>query len=335
MRLDLFWLLDRYPGETAAGVTARVLDETRLAEELGFEGCWYAEHHFSDYGVCPAPAVLMAAAAAATTRVRLGAAVAVLPLNHPIRLAEDYATVDVISGGRLDLGVGTGFLHDEYAGFAVPHGERRARFDESLELLTGLWADGIPERAGGVCPGPAVSLNLRPVQRPRPPIWIAVVRAEAVRPVARRGFPILTLPYAFRLGDRELELFGDAYRSTYAGLAPPGLTAAYHAYVATNTPAARAAVVPYLDRYLEHRVQQARFRPDDLLDEGLAIVGDAAACADRIRRLERAGVTHLLLMMSFGGMPAEMARESMERMAREVMPEFRGVTHGSPAHLAT
>ena len=94
-------------------------------------------------------------------------------------------------------------------------------------------------------------------------------------------------------------------------------------------------VVPYLDRYLEHRVQQARFRPDDLLDEGLAIVGDAAACADRIRRLERAGVTHLLLMMSFGGMPPEMARESMERMAREVMPEFQGVTHGSAAHLAT
>jgi alkanesulfonate monooxygenase SsuD/methylene tetrahydromethanopterin reductase-like flavin-dependent oxidoreductase (luciferase family) len=326
MRFDLFWILDNYPdeGESPGAVLARVLGETRLAEDLGFEGCWYAEHHFTPYGACPSPPVLLGAAAVLTKRVRLGAAVGVLPLSGPIRQAEDYAMVDLLSGGRLDLGVGSGYLRYEYEGFGLSFDEKRQRFDEALPLLRTLWTGRAPERLTGYYPGPAVSLNVRPLQRPLPPLWLAIVRAEAVRPAARKGYPIMVIPYAVTLTDDDLDLFTRAFRSTYAGpeARPPGLAAAYHAFVAPTTQEAHARVLPYLDRYIESRTQHIGGSAEDILRGELAIVGDPATCVDRIRRLEACGVDHLLLIMSFGRLPDELVRSSMSLMVSEVMPAF-------------
>lgn len=326
MRFDLFWILDQHPetGETAGSVLTRVLDETRLAEDLGYEGCWYAEHHFTPYGVCPSPPVLLAAAAMRTRRVRLGAAVSVLPLSGPIRLAEDYAMVDVLSGGRLDLGVGSGYLHSDYEGFGIPFAEKRPRFDEALTLMLSLFDGGAPGRDQGFYTGPAVGLNVLPLQRPHPPIWLAIVRAEAVRPAARKGYPIMLIPYAVTLRDEDLSLFTEAYGHAYRGPSEqaPALTAAYHAFVAHSTAEAQATVLPYLDRYIESRVQHIGGTAREILRDELAIVGSPAACVDRIRRLHECGVRHLLMIMSFGRMPPDLVGASMTLMADEVMPAF-------------
>src|SRR5215510_2715293 len=138
MRLGLFSVVDHYPAELARSTSelyAEVLEQVEAAEEWGFDSFWLAEHHFHEYGAVPRPPVLLAAAAQRTRRVRLGAGVVVLPFDHPLRVAEDYAMVDVLSGGRLNLGVGSGYLQHEYAGFGVDAAEKRERFDESLEVL--------------------------------------------------------------------------------------------------------------------------------------------------------------------------------------------------------
>jgi alkanesulfonate monooxygenase SsuD/methylene tetrahydromethanopterin reductase-like flavin-dependent oxidoreductase (luciferase family) len=127
IRLSTFSILDHYP-ERPGSVGDRLqrsLDLCELADELGYEACWVGEHHFSNFGVMPNPAVWLAAAAQRTRRIRLGPAVSVLPLRHPLQVVEDYALVDQLSGGRLNLGVGSGTLPFEFDGFGIDAAEKR------------------------------------------------------------------------------------------------------------------------------------------------------------------------------------------------------------------
>ena len=121
LRFDVFTVLDGYPaaGQRPRDTITRTLSEAELADQLGFDTFWLAEHHFAPYGICPSPPVLLSAIAQHTRHIRLGPAVCVLPLEHPIRVAEQYAMVDIISGGRLEMAVGAGYLNHEFAGFGV------------------------------------------------------------------------------------------------------------------------------------------------------------------------------------------------------------------------
>src|SRR3989442_7927769 len=121
--------------QTHADVYAHALAECKLADELGFDTVWLAEHHFSAYGICPSLAVLAAAVARETSRVRIGTAVVVAPFAHPIRIAEEWAMVDILSEGRLDFGIGRGYQPAEFRGLGISMEQTRERFDESLELF--------------------------------------------------------------------------------------------------------------------------------------------------------------------------------------------------------
>src|SRR5438552_2649519 len=118
-----------------AEVIREALAQTVLAEEMGFDSCWLAEHHFSNYGLVGGILTMAAAMAQATRRIRIGLAVSVLPLNHPIRFAEDAALVDILSNGRLDVGVGRGYQPSEFAQFGIPLEEALERFQECLQIL--------------------------------------------------------------------------------------------------------------------------------------------------------------------------------------------------------
>ena len=142
MRLGLFSVVDHYPaemGRSTGDFYAELLEQAEAAEEGGFDSFWVAEHHFHEYGAVPRPPILLSAVAQRTRRIRLGSGVVVLPFDHPLRVAEDYAMVDVLSGGRLNLGVGSGYLKHEYAGFGVDPEDKRAHFDEALEVLLRAW----------------------------------------------------------------------------------------------------------------------------------------------------------------------------------------------------
>ena len=141
MRFGTYYLLQAPPGIAHPDVVRREIEQMVWTEELGFDSIWLTEHHFIEYGLSVSPAILATAAAMRTQRVRIGLAAAILPFHDPIRLAEELAMVDILSGGRLDVGVGRGNRPVEFSGYRVPQIESRERFEETLEVLLGAWTN--------------------------------------------------------------------------------------------------------------------------------------------------------------------------------------------------
>ena len=180
MKQSLFLLLDHDPqySESLGERFEFVLDHARLAEDLGFDALWLAEHHFQRVGSVPNPAVMRAAVAARTRRLRVGPAVGVLPYRDPVFVAEDYALVDLISGGRLNRGVRCGSQTAEFAELGADFENRRRSFQENLEKLRDLWSSD--------------RLNVAPEQSP-PPIFVATTSVENAFAMEQKGDSIITL----------------------------------------------------------------------------------------------------------------------------------------------
>jgi len=331
LRFDTFTVLDGYPaaGQRPQDVIARTLSEAQLAEQLEFDTFWLAEHHFMPYGICPSPPVLLSAIAQRTRRIRLGPAVCVVPLEHPIRVAEQYAMVDVISDGRLEMAVGAGYLKHEFAGFGVDAASRRERFDEGLDVLLALWSGQSVSHTGRWFQLDSMQLNVLPLQKPRPPVWVAVGHPQSVRPAARRGVPILLIPYAAGLTDAPLAELIEVYRSGFvandtAGAAAVG--AAYHLIVAPTDAEARELMQEALRTYIASRTQHVGLDATAIIAGGLAIAGDPDACIRRIRALEETGLDRLLLIASFGNLPLQIVERTLRLFAAEVRPAFGAST---------
>jgi alkanesulfonate monooxygenase SsuD/methylene tetrahydromethanopterin reductase-like flavin-dependent oxidoreductase (luciferase family) len=171
-------------------VYGELLDLFAYAENLGFSHAWVAEHHFSNYGTLGGPPVFLAALAGRTTSMRIGPAVSVLPFHDPLRLAEDYAALDVISGGRLEFGAGRGYQPGEFAGFGIDMAEARDRFWESLDVITRAWEGSPFAHTGRYYQFPEITLKPRPVQDPIP-LYVASVSPETFEMVGARGHSIM------------------------------------------------------------------------------------------------------------------------------------------------
>jgi alkanesulfonate monooxygenase SsuD/methylene tetrahydromethanopterin reductase-like flavin-dependent oxidoreductase (luciferase family) len=331
MRVGLFSVVDHYPAElprTSAQFYAELLEQAEAADALGFDSFWIAEHHFHEYGAIPSPPVWLAAAAQRTRRIRLGAAVVVLPFRNPLQVAEDYAMVDVLSGGRLNLGAGSGYLAHEFAGFGVPVEDKRERFDEALDIVLKAWTGARFSHEGKYHTVRDVALNVVPVQRPRPPVWLAVLRNEAAVHVGKKGFPAMMIPYATTEDLGELAGIVRTFRAAFveAGGRAEDATVPFglHAHVAESRAEAERDGRPAMDRYVRTRLY-AKQRPFDLLrDKQLIAVGTPDDMVDVVRAYERAGLTHFLAIANFGGLPHDRVLRSMALMARHVLPVFHG-----------
>ena len=141
MRFGTYFFLQAPPGHRHADIIQRELQQMVWSEQLGFDEVWLTEHHFIDYGLSVDPATLASAIASRTSRVRIGLAAAILPFHDPIRLAEQMALVDIISKGRLDVGVGRGNRPSEFAGYRIPQVESRERFDEAVQIMVRAWTE--------------------------------------------------------------------------------------------------------------------------------------------------------------------------------------------------
>lgn len=163
------------------------LELIRIAEENGFESAWVAEHHFTRVGWFSSPLTFLAGAATRTKRIRLGTAVALLPFDNPIRLAEEAATVDILSNGRLVLGVGLGVRDEEFKGFGVPRRERVGRLEESVEILRKAWTGERFSYKGRYYEVNDVTVTPPPARKPHPPLYFGAYAPKAVERAARLG----------------------------------------------------------------------------------------------------------------------------------------------------
>ncbi|WP_253772538.1 LLM class flavin-dependent oxidoreductase [Goodfellowiella coeruleoviolacea] len=319
MKFSIFSVTDHYPDRdrTIGQFYDQLLDEIGHAEELGFANYFLAEHHFHAYGVVSSPAVLLAAAARQTSRIGLGPAVAVLPFHNPLRLAEEYAMLDQLSGGRLVLGVGSGYLQHEYDGFNIGPWEKRQRFDEALEILERAWTGAPVTFHGYYHHVDQVRLAITPVATP--PLWVAVIRPEAAYHVGRQGRNIMLIPYASASNIEDLAEIVGAYRRgrTEVGLTGTGdVAVALHTYVGAADGDVREEVGPAIQQYTDTRLYHRSHRDYDELDAAeLVLFGDADKVEKRIAKLAGLGATHLMALSNFGGLDAKLVRASMTRLA--------------------
>ncbi len=327
--LSCFSVVDHYPSGRHPGHTRTVerfyrqlLDECLLAERLGYDTFFVAEHHFHEYGAIPNPAVWMAAAAVLTSRIRLGPAVSVLPFHDPRVVAEDYAMVDQLSRGRVVFGAGSGYLAHEFQGFGVDPATKRARFDEALEIVRRLWRGERLTLAGthhGLC---GVELNVRPWRDREIPVYVAALRREALYWIGRNGLDAMIVPYA--TVDR-FEEIGDLVAEFRRGRADGGhdggeVIVALHTHVAESDEAARAEAAAAFDLYVDTRLYARRQTYEDIQRSGLSLMGGVETVAEKLRRLAEMGVRHVAALYNFGDLPTALARRSLERLMGEAAP---------------
>jgi len=176
-------------------VYERAIERFEIMDETGYDAVWLAEHHFSGFSVCPSVHMMATMAAARTRRLRIGTAVSLAPFYHPLRLAEEIALLDNLSGGRVNWGAGRGFSRVEFEAFGVPVKESAGRFREAVDVVLGAWTQERLSHAGEYFHFDGVEVLPKPLQQPHPPVWMAATSESAIDWAAGRGFSILMDPH--------------------------------------------------------------------------------------------------------------------------------------------
>jgi alkanesulfonate monooxygenase SsuD/methylene tetrahydromethanopterin reductase-like flavin-dependent oxidoreductase (luciferase family) len=345
MDFGLFFLMQRDERWSEREVYDSALEQMLAAEALGYGSVWIAEHHFNDYGLCPAPPVLASFVAARTTTLRLGMGVSLMPLHHPIDLAEQLAVLDVVSGGRLDVGIGRGGTLQDYQTFQADRADSRARVEEGIALLERCWSGQRFDFAGRFHSAEGLHVRPRPVQRPHPPLFVAANSEDSVLSAARLGLPTLS---SFFVPLDELRRRRRIYRDTALAAGRPEAEIAdlerrswvmRVVHVAPEHDEALRVTEPafmgYQQKMAVLRTETTgggvpnsfdrsllRLRPfGEYLDDGWAHFGTAAEVRAGLQEhLDATGYQRVLLVMALPGLPTDLALRSMRLFAEEVAP---------------
>ncbi|MGE0259534.1 MAG: LLM class flavin-dependent oxidoreductase [Alphaproteobacteria bacterium] len=300
------------------------------AEALGFYGSFVTEHHFTKIGQISATLNLLTWIAARTTTLRLGTAVIVLPWHNPVLLAEQAATLDLLSGGRLDFGVGKGYRNNEFAGFAMPPEEAESRFDEALAVIVKAFAADQPfSHAGRYWRFENIVVEPPPAQRPHPPLWMAASSAESIRGCARYGANLLLDQFAAPelIGER-IALYRRALEDAGRVYDPARVAVARNFWVATDAADTEAALrrqAQANQRLLDLSRGPASRPASHILGysdapgarEAHALIGTPDEIITKLDALRRVGVDYVLLS-------GQGSRDNLRRFARHIMPAFSG-----------
>ncbi|HXY98909.1 MAG TPA: LLM class flavin-dependent oxidoreductase [Stellaceae bacterium] len=303
------------------------IDYVGEAERLGFRSVFLVEHHFTGHAQVSASLTLLSYLAARTRTIRLGTAVVVLPWHNPVLVAEQAATLDLLSGGRLDFGVGKGYRESEFSGFCVPAEEATDRFDEAIEVIRKAWTSpGRFSHHGKRWHFADVVVEPAPVQRPHPPFWLGAGSAESIRRAAREGYNLLL----DQLGSTDLTIervaifreecvrIGRAYDPMMVGVTR-GLQIARSAEERQKALQTRVQVIrnigtlargPGAERYADPNFSAE--------DDDAPLLGTPAEIIDKLKRLASGGVGYVLLVD-----PAP-SPAALQAFAREIMPAVAG-----------
>lgn len=328
MKLSIFSVQDHYPSgaRTVPQLYGEIIAQAELADKLGYDTFWVAEHHFHEYGVVPNPAVMLSTLAQRTQRLKLGTAISILTFHNPLTVAESYAMVDVLSGGRLVYGVGSGYLPHEFAGYAIDPAEKRDRFDENLAIVRRLLSGERVTAKGKFNTIDAVALNVVPVQH-EVPIYVAVLRREAAYHIGKQGNNLMCVPYASL---EHFDQIGDLVAEYRRGKAEVGMAAndddtvvTLHTHVAESDAAARRDAEEAFNLYVDTRLYARKSTYDDAMKNGLHLFGSVETVTDKLVALHRMGVHHVSTLHNFGLLAQPVVRASMERLMREVLPRLK------------
>ena len=311
-------------GDDVASRLAELVTLTETARDAGYDSL-FTSHHYLAALPTPQPVPLLARLIPASGSMRLGIGVYLVPFEHPIHLAETFATLDQLSGGRVILGVGAGYRDDEFESFAVDRKTRGPRLIETLELLGELWEGERVTHRGRFFAVEDQAISVVPVQRPRPPIWVGASEEKTIRRAARIGDAWLASPNVkpkFAMGN--LAFFRQELEDQ--GIDPTGREHPLlrELYIADTDDAAYTEAESYIrGEYLAF----AEFDPvyakhyEDMSRKAF-LFGSPDTVAERIAELAAGGFNHLIFRTNWGGMPAEMARSTVQRFSAEVMPRF-------------
>jgi alkanesulfonate monooxygenase SsuD/methylene tetrahydromethanopterin reductase-like flavin-dependent oxidoreductase (luciferase family) len=348
MRFGLFFQAPESRGRSHAERYAEMFELIELAESLGFDVAWLAELHFGGaFSLLSNPLMVVPVIAARTRRIRIGTAVTLLPLHHPLSCAEQAATADLLSGGRLEFGVGRGSIPSQFHGFRIPVAENRARFDEALAIIRLAWTQDRFSYRGTFWDVDNLEVVPKPLQRPHPPIRVGVHTPESFAHIGDLGLPIYSgttttpLPQLREcMGHYRTHLAaaGHAWQAEQMALMFP-------MHVDTSGPAARDAMRPGVHPY--YRNVQAIFSqlPDSygehlprlrMIEETVAnlpyekfcreqaMFGDAAEVVDRLQAArDEFGLAQIIGWFDQGSrLPHAEVERTLRRFADQVMPKL-------------
>ncbi len=319
-----------------------LVEQTRLAAALGFDSLWAGEHHVTPPFHYLPQLPLLARLAADSGEMAVGTNLVLLPLWHPVHVAEQGALLDVMTDGRFVLGVGLGFRRAEFDALGVPFGEKVARMVESIEVIDALWSKDEVHHRGRFFHLDGVGIRPRPLQRPRPPIWVGATVDAAVERAARIGDAWLmtslpTTPDLVRQVARYRAAL-DAAGRPYPGELPRML----EVHVAADGETARRRAAPHL---LMKYSAYAEWGQRELMPEGSSldepfdelcrdrfVIGDAAEVVDGlVRQHEELGITHVAIRVQWPGMSQDDALDCIERLGRDVLGPVRRAVAPAPA----
>jgi natural product biosynthesis luciferase-like monooxygenase protein len=298
----------------------------------------------------PSPQLLLAAIGQRSRCLRLGTSVSILPLHHPLQIAEQMAMLDLMSGGRVDLGVGRGSEVYDYEVFGLQYAEAQSRTLEALEIILKAWSGEPFTHSGQHYQLPEVQVWPRPEQRPHPPVWLAATASpETFRLAGQRGYHLMLAPFLQPVAElrEKVALYHQALRGAGHDPTTREVLAAYHVYVGEDRAAARAAAEVGVRSYVrasaeihartadrpipttfrrEQRssVQVLDLSIDQLLAERRVVAGTAAECVEVLASLrEELGLTYVAANVCLTGLSPAEVRRSMERLATRVVPHFQ------------
>jgi alkanesulfonate monooxygenase SsuD/methylene tetrahydromethanopterin reductase-like flavin-dependent oxidoreductase (luciferase family) len=350
MKFGYFTLSDNHYVDNRRGanqLVADILDEAIYAEEVGLHSAWIGEHHFSTLGVLSCPDLVLAHVAARTKKIRLAPAVSVLPLHHPIRVAEQWATLDLLSGGRVDFAAGRGYDQQEYLPFGAPFQESADIFAEGLDVLWRAWTEkGRWSHKGKYYNFENVEVRPRPAQDPLRP-YVACFSRPSMELAARNDWNIIFAPFAAAMVYGSLAQATAAYREECGkhGRAPRRAMCSYFIHIGESKqdedygreallryfkdaliaafPSDIKTVPPTLKYFLGIVDLLRNMKAENLTSKSILLGGPQKIIED-LKEIEAAGISEVILYFNYGLKPYNMVIEQMDRFVAEIMPEFAG-----------
>lgn len=321
-----------------------ILAQIELGDQLGFDTVWLGELHFGrQSSILASPLMVLAAAAQRTQRIRLGTAVTLLPLHSPVKIAEEAATADILSGGRLEFGVGRGTAPIHYVGYNVPQEESRERFEEALEVILAAWTSERLSYQGRYFQAEDLAVVPKPLQKPYPPIRLAANSPDTFAIAGRLGFPIFASPLINP--PEKLREYLAVHRDTLKPGARQDVALMFPIHVSDSREQARRECEASLKNFFHAAGERLRPLSETTIKsyeafqqvvakleratyekvERMGVFGDPVYCRERVRALrEEFGMDELIGYFNQGGLVEHaLVKRSMELFAREVMPYCR------------